>query len=102
MADHFLTGREETLYWQGADVCERLRMDYRAGVAVASPCIPISARCCCEDGSYLDYDRLIIATGSRLYAPLEGFDLPGVYNFKSLAAARDLVDHAKKGEVRPR
>jgi NAD(P)H-nitrite reductase large subunit len=53
-----------------------------------------------QNGRYLDYDRLIIATGSRLHAPLQGYDLPGVYNFKSLAAARRLVDHAKKGEVR--
>ena len=98
MADHFLSGREEALYWQGADVCERLRMDYRAGVAVASV-HPDQRQVLLEDGSYLDYDRLIIATGSRLYAPLDGFDLPGVYNFKSLAAARDLVDHAKKGDV---
>ena len=99
MADHFLTGREETLYWQGADVCERLRTEYRAGVAVAGV-YPDQRQVLLEDGSYLDYDKLIIATGSRLHAPLKGFDLPGVYNFKSLAAARELVDHANKGDVK--
>jgi NAD(P)H-nitrite reductase large subunit len=99
MADHFLTGREETLYWQGADVCDRLRVDYRTGSAVEAV-YPEQRQVLLESGSYLDYDRLIIATGSRLYAPLEGCDLPGVYNFKSLVAARELVDHAKKGEVR--
>jgi NAD(P)H-nitrite reductase large subunit len=99
MADHFLTGREETLYWQGKDVCDRLRVDYRPGVAVEAV-HPDQRQVLLEDGRYLDYDRLIIATGSRLHAPVEGYDLPGVYNFKSLTAARELVDHAKTGEVR--
>lgn len=98
MADHFLTGREETLYWQGKDVCDRLRVDYRTGVAVKAV-HPDQHQVLLEDGNYLDYDRLIIATGSRLFAPLKGFDLPGVYNFKSLAAARKLVEHARRGDV---
>jgi NADPH-dependent 2,4-dienoyl-CoA reductase/sulfur reductase-like enzyme len=98
MADHFLTGREETLYWQGKDVCERLRVDYRAGVAVEAV-YPEQRQVSLEDGSYIDYDRLIIATGSRLHAPLEGYDLPGVYNFKSLEAARLLVERVKAGET---
>jgi len=34
MADYFLTGREATLYWQGKDVCDRLRVDFCAGSAV--------------------------------------------------------------------
>ena len=97
MADHFLTGREETLYWQGKDVCDRLRVDFRAGAAVETV-YPAQRQVLLKDGSYLDYDRLIIATGSRLYAPLEGYDLPGVYNFKSLEAARLLVESVKAGD----
>jgi NAD(P)H-nitrite reductase large subunit len=99
MADHFLTGREAALYWQGQDVCDRLRVDFRAGAAVEAV-YPEQRQVLLESGGYLDYDQLIIATGGRLHAPLEGYDLPGVYNFKSLAAARELVDHAKRGEVR--
>jgi NAD(P)H-nitrite reductase large subunit len=99
MADHFLTGREATLYWRGKDVCDRLRVAYRSGSAVGAV-YPEQRQVLLEDGGYLDYDRLVIATGSRLHAPLEGYDLPGVYNFKSLLAARELVDHAHKGEVR--
>ena len=99
MADHFLTGREETLYWQGKDVCERLRVDYRPGTPVEAV-FPKQRQVLLQDARYLDYDKLIIATGSRLYAPLDGHDLPGVYNFKSLAAAVELVDHVKHGEVK--
>jgi NAD(P)H-nitrite reductase large subunit len=96
MADYFLTGRSETLYWQGEDVCEWLRVDYRPGLGVASV-FPDQRQVLLQDGSYLDYDRLIIATGSRLHAPLEGCDLPGVYNFKSLAAARRLIERVRSG-----
>ena len=98
MADHFLTGREETLYWQGKDVCDRLRVDFRAGTAVEAV-YPEQRQVLLKGGAYLDYDRLVIATGSRLHAPLAGYDLPGVYNFKSLEAARMLVESVKAGET---
>jgi NADPH-dependent 2,4-dienoyl-CoA reductase/sulfur reductase-like enzyme len=99
MADYFLTGREETLYWQGEDVCDRLRVDYRPGTPVEAV-YPDQRQVLMQDGRYLDYDKLILATGSRLHAPLEGYDLPGVYNFKSLAAAVELIDHVKQGDVK--
>ncbi len=98
MADYFLTGRKASLYWQGVDICERLRIEHRAGVAVRSV-RPERRRVVLQDGNELSYDKLIVATGSRLFAPLEGYDLPGAYNFKSLTAARDLVEHARRGEV---
>ena len=98
MADHFLTGRDDALYWQGEEVCEWLRIDYRPGFRVEAV-FPDQRQALLEDGSYLDYERLIIATGSRLYVPLQGYDLPGVYNFKSLAAARRLVERVKAGDA---
>jgi NAD(P)H-nitrite reductase large subunit len=98
MADYFLTGRNETLYWQGEEVCEWLRVDYRPGFGVASV-FPDQRQVLLEDDSYLDYDRLVIATGSHLYAPLQGHDLPGIYNFKSLTAARRLIERVKAGDA---
>ncbi|HEX7660821.1 MAG TPA: FAD/NAD(P)-binding oxidoreductase, partial [Pseudonocardiaceae bacterium] len=29
LADHFLTGRDQTLYWKGTDIAERLGIDER-------------------------------------------------------------------------
>lgn len=98
MADHFLTGREAALYWQGKDVCDRLRVEFRAGAAVEAV-YPGQRQVSLKGGGYLDYDRLLIATGSRLHAPLAGYDLPGVYNFKSLEAASLLVKSVKAGET---
>ncbi len=99
MADHFLNGRGAALYWKGTDICERLHVDYRAGTAVRQV-DPTAKRVVLADDSALAYDELVIATGSRLYAPVDDYDLPGVYNFKSLTAAQELVAHARGGEVR--
>lgn len=98
MADHFLTGTRERLYWQGEDVCERLGLTYLPGLAAVT-IEPRPRVVRLDDGTPLSYDALLIATGSRLYAPLEGGELPGVYNFKSLSAAEALVGRVRQGEV---
>jgi nitrite reductase (NADH) large subunit len=98
MADHFLTGSMSHL-WRGEDWPDRVGVDYRRGVAVRS-LEPEAHRLRFQDDATLTYDKLVIASGSRLYAPLEGIDLPGIYNFKSLTAAEGLVGRVKSGEAR--
>jgi len=98
MADHFMHGGEERLFWKGRDIVDRLRLSYRAGTRVKRVDTR-RRRALLTDDNVLDYEKLIIATGSRLYAPLHGYQLPGVYNFKSLSTARDLVAHVRSGDV---
>lgn len=98
MVDYFLTGRDETLYWKGTDVCERLGVEHLKGAAVRAV-RPAAREVELEGGQRLRYDRLVIASGSRLHAPVHGCELPGVYNFKSLSAARALVDRVRQGGV---
>ena len=99
MADHFMTGGEGTLFWKGIDICERLDVDYHQGDGVES--LATNARQVrLAAGSILEYDKLVIATGSGLYAPVVGHDLAGVYNFKSLSAARQLVEKVEAREIR--
>jgi NAD(P)H-nitrite reductase large subunit len=98
MADHFLTGSRAHL-WRGDDWPERLGIDYRSGVSV----VAVEAdhhRLLTAAGETLAYDRLVIATGSRLYAPLAGADLPGIDNFKSLTAAEALIRRVRAREAR--
>lgn len=98
MVDHFLSGSDAHL-WRGLDWPELLDVDYRNGTKVTA--IDPKARLVeLDDGTRLNYDRLVIASGSRLYAGLEGVDLPGVYNFKSLSAAESLVTKVKAGEAK--
>lgn len=98
MVEHFLHGSAAHL-WRGADWPERTRVDYRAG-AIVKQLQPADHSLLLGDGTRMEYDRLVLATGSRLYAPLEGVDLPGVYNFKSLSAAEALVKRVKTGEAK--
>jgi NAD(P)H-nitrite reductase large subunit len=98
MADHFLNDRSEPLFWKGRDICERLRIDYRSPakvVAVDPPLHEIRL----DDGARLAYDALLIASGSRLHAPIEGAELPGVHDFKSLAAAEAIMARVRRREV---
>jgi NAD(P)H-nitrite reductase large subunit len=52
-----------------------------------------------DDGAHIGFEGLVVASGSRLYAPLEGADRPGVLDFKSLRAATELVGRVRAGEV---
>jgi nitrite reductase (NADH) large subunit len=98
MADHFLSNSQAHL-WRGENWPENIGVDYRPGTRVMA-IEPDIHQIQLEAGTSLYYDRLVIATGSRLHAPLEGAELPGVYNFKSLSAAEDLVQKVKSGEAR--
>jgi nitrite reductase (NADH) large subunit len=97
MVDHFLTGSNAHL-WRDADWPEQTGVDYRNGAEVTA-IQPYAHTIQLKDGSKLDYDRLVLATGGSLYAPLEGADLAGIYNFKSLSAAEALVNKVKSGEA---
>lgn len=69
MADYFLTGRTQTLFWKDRDICERLGIDLQSGVAV-SMVRPATRVVETESGVAIPYDRLVIASGSNLYAPI--------------------------------
>lgn len=99
MADHFLTGKTGKLFWRGEDICDRLGIHYRPGVK-AEHLDANDKWVLLDDGYELSYDRLVIATGARLWAPIPGSELDDIYNFKSLTAAEDLVSRARHGEVK--
>ena len=99
MADHFLTGRDDPLYWMGRDVGGRLGLDVRDDRVVASV-LPDAHEVVLADGSTVPFGRLVIASGSRLHADLPGNELRGIHDFKSLRAARALLDRVRRGEVR--
>ena len=98
MADHFIQGTDLHL-WRPADWAEQTGVGYRPGVKVES-IDPEGHQIRLADGELINYDRLLIASGARLYAPVEGADLPGIYNFKSLSAAENLVSKVHSGNAR--
>lgn len=51
-----------------------------------------------EGGTAIDYDRLLIASGSRpVLPPVPGIDSPGVFNCWTLEDARRIIEHARPG-----
>jgi nitrite reductase (NADH) large subunit len=97
MADHFLTGSQAHL-WRGDDWPDRMGVNYLSGVEARS--LDAAAhQLLLSNGQAVPYDKLALATGSSLYAPVEGTGLRGVYNFKSLSAAEVLVRGVKSGEA---
>lgn len=51
-----------------------------------------------EGGAAVDYDRLLVATGSKpVLPPVPGIDSPGVLNCWTLEDARRIIEHAKPG-----
>jgi NAD(P)H-nitrite reductase large subunit len=99
MADHFLTGRDTTLYWRGVDVAERLGIDERRGADVVAVDTD-NREVVLADDSRVGYEGLVLASGSRLYAPIEGADRPGVLDFKSLRTATELIRRVREREAR--
>lgn len=98
MADHFINGSNLHL-WRPADWATEMGVDYQCSARVAS-IEPEAHQIQLPNGEKLSYDRLVIATGARLYAPLPGVELPGIYNFKSLSSAESLVEKVHSGQAK--
>jgi NAD(P)H-nitrite reductase large subunit len=98
MIVYFETG-EEVHFWRGQDFAERMGVDYRSDTRVASV-MPEKNAVRLENGKTLNYDRLVIATGGRLYAPVDGSDKLGIFNFKSLTAAKRLLGLVQTGQAK--
>jgi nitrite reductase (NADH) large subunit len=98
MIEYFQTG-QKAHFWKGEDFPERLALDYRPKTEVVAM-LPEDHTVRLADGEMISYDKAVIATGSRLYAPVEGAELPGIYNFKSLSAAEALVQKVREGEAK--
>ena len=99
LADYAMTGRSETLYWKGRDVCDRLEIRYHSPAVVAAV-DPAHHLVRLADGTVLGFDALLIAAGSRLHAPVPGAELGGVQDFKSLEAAEAILGRVRRGEAR--
>jgi NADPH-dependent 2,4-dienoyl-CoA reductase/sulfur reductase-like enzyme len=66
MVTYFETG-EPVHFWRGQDFAGRMGVDYRPGVRAAG-ITPEGHAIDLGNGEALDYDKLVIASGGRLYA----------------------------------
>ena len=98
MADHFIYHTDNHL-WRNADWPTQTGVNYLQSTRVME-IEPDGHRIRLANGESLTFDRLLITTGARLYAPVEGADMPGLYNFKSLSAAENLVEKVHSGQAK--
>lgn len=90
---YFLIGKiEERAVMTGDEAWfERLGVETRFGVRAVG-LDPDARRLSLDDGASLEYDRLLIATGSRVARPpIDGADAPGVIPMWTLDHARDFL-----------
>ena len=89
-------GEEGTYLRHGADHYEKLAVDLRRDRVMRVHAR--DGRVELESGGHLDYDRLLIASGSHaVRPPITGMDLPGVENCWTLADARRIAEGAREG-----
>ncbi len=70
----------------------RLQLDARA-----TALDPIAHHLALADGSYAEYDRLLLATGARSFIPpCEGIDKEGVFALRTLADAQAIKTRARE------
>jgi NAD(P)H-nitrite reductase large subunit len=106
MAEYLLHGGD-TIFWRGRDFAEKLNIRYLSPRTVVRV-LPEQKQLQFADGEQLGYDRLIITTGSTLYAPIrnairqphsEG-PAGGFHHFKSLSAAQHIQQEIQSGRVK--
>jgi nitrite reductase (NADH) large subunit len=98
MLEYFQTGHK-VHFWKGETFADQLDLDYRSGVEVIA-LHPDEHSVKLGDGETLEYEAAVFATGSRLHAPLENAEMPGIYNFKSLSAAEALIHKVREGSAK--
>ena len=106
MAEYLLHGGD-TIFWRGKDFPQKHHIRFLASQTVIRV-EPEARRVQLASGDVLYYDKLIVATGSTLYAPVKNkVENPrgegttaGFYNFKSLSAARQIKEKIEAGTVK--
>ena len=97
---YYLTGelRDDALYpFTEQDFRER---DLRRLQASAVALHPGSHQLELQDGRRLDYDRLLLATGSLAFKPpLPGIDLEGVVKLDDMADAQEIVERCRRART---
>lgn len=102
MANYLEThAASDLIFWKGEDFCKNLDIDCKTS-AEAGKIEPKLNRVALTNGNILQYDYLVIASGSEMWIPIK-CECPAetgkekYYNFKSLTAVSKLLNEVKKG-----
>jgi len=98
LGEYLIRDKEEVLYWQGMNFCVENEIECFPGERVMEIETDVK-RVRTEKDRIIDYDTLVIASGSSLYIPptVQGADRKELLNFKTLAGAGRIKEMARKG-----
>lgn len=101
MTEYFLTGKAFHL-WKGSNFIDNyLSAKYLSGKSKRVVEVdPESCRVVLLDGEEIYFDNLVLATGGRLSASIKGMEKEGLYNFKSLSAAEEIMEKVREREAK--
>jgi len=97
---HYLAGEvtEDRMPYRPLDFYKNNNVKTYLGVSV-SEADPLSGKLFLDDGTKLNYDCLLITTGSKVNVPpLPGIDLDGVGIFQTLSDAKRVLSRLGKGK----
>ncbi|NOY79313.1 MAG: NAD(P)/FAD-dependent oxidoreductase [Calditrichaeota bacterium] len=102
MANYLETrGTSDLIFWKGKDFCKDFDIDCKTSAEVGKV-EPKRKRVVLTDGTFLEYNYLVIASGSEMWIPIK-CECPAekgkekYYNFKSLTAVSKLLNEVDKG-----
>ncbi len=96
LGEYLITGNEEALFWEGKDFCEKYNVNCRAGEKIAQ-IMPGEKELKTENDEVIEFDYLVIATGTSLYAPVKGSDKKGISDFKTFVGTDEIKRMAQEG-----
>jgi len=96
LGEYLITGNEAVLFWEGKDFCDKYDVANRAGEKIVQ-ILPEEKTLKTESGDAVGFDYLVIATGTKLYAPVKGSDKKGIFDFKTFVGTDKIKKMADKG-----
>ena len=97
LGEYLITGNEEVLFWEGKDFCDKYDVACRAGEKIVQ-ILPEEKMLKTENGGAVKFDYLVIATGTKLYAPVKGSDKKGIFDFKTFVGTDKIKKLAETGQ----
>ena len=95
LGEYLITGNEEVLFWEGKDFCEKYNVNCRAGEKIAE-IMPEEKELKTANDEIIEFDYLVIATGTSLYAPVKGSDKKGITDFKTFVGTDKIKSMAEE------
>lgn len=98
LGEYLLNENEDILYWYGQEVGKQLKLNCCYGEKIVA-ISPQTKKIHTSLDRIVDYDDLVIASGSSLYIPptVKGSTKKGITNFKDIAGAKKIKETAQKG-----